>query len=584
MDSWKRRTRRALLVSLLLSPSSVLSFWPFTAKRFTQSGLIDAGALGIADEGRIVAFGDFNADQLKGATITHPATILNVVPGDMTYDGKLDLLVMSEGDNQQISMTVYLGPFQADSQPQRLDVPDSTLAQPIPLDANGDMKIDLLGEVNSGGRSTIKLWQNSWSGPGSNLFTVADPVLRGATCPLANPHSNAVVDLNGDCLADLFLVCEEPASGERSYQIWVNSKDSGFSLVGSGPLPDGIGAISFADMNRDGTIDIVFPTCDSVSSSGVGSKCKINIAFNQQLPLCITTSQKNCRSPESLCVADNAFTFNLDPSPSNAAFVSIPLGDILDTDALLMQDDTFKPYLPVALRIGDLNLDGFPDIIAIAVEKDGSRVPKVLLSNGGRKFQLVKDDVEALEAIKDARGVTVVDLDEDGSLDILVQRSGKDAITFIQNNFFYDAFWLRAIGRALLISALLRLTFMAKPFGVSYSGATYKYTVLDTTGARSAAQVGQLPQTAYHSLNTPYAFFGLGRTNNYIENLFVGSTKHAGDHYINIEGNWIPWVGVSVVAAMLVLAVMTFVLHLNEKREDELERRRASHHINFDAL
>jgi len=27
-----------------------------------------------------------------------------------------------------------------------------------------------------------------------------------------------------------------------------------------------------------------------------------------------------------------------------------------------------------------------------------------------------------------------------------------------------------------------------QPFGVSYSGASYKYTVLDTTGARSAAQ------------------------------------------------------------------------------------------------
>lgn len=129
---------------------------------------------------------------------------------------------------------------------------------------------------------------------------------------------------------------------------------------------------------------------------------------------------------------------------------------------------------------------------------------------------------------------------------------------------------------------------------MSYSGATYKYTVLDTSGVRSAAQVGQLPQTAYQALLTPYAFFGLGRTNNYIENLFVGSTRHAEQHYINMEGvipnskvviippqsgsgemwrkelylrpgNWIPWVGVSVVAAMIVLAVMTFVLHLNEK-------------------
>ena len=107
--------------------------------------------------------------------------------------------------------------------------------------------------------------------------------------------------------------------------------------------------------------------------------------------------------------------------------------------------------------------------------------------------------------------------------------------------------------------------------------------------------VGQLPQTSYHSLLTPYAFFGLGRTNNYIENLFVGSTKHTAQHFINMEGvipnskvvilppassdegaawkrelylrpgSWIPWVTVTVVVATILLAVIVFVLHLNEK-------------------
>lgn len=131
-----------------------------------------------------------------------------------------------------------------------------------------------------------------------------------------------------------------------------------------------------------------------------------------------------------------------------------------------------------------------------------------------------------------------------------------------------------------------------KPFGVSYSGATYKYTVLDTAGHRSAAQVGQLPQTSYQSIQTPYSFFGLGRTNNYIENLFVGTTVHAEQHYINMEGvipnskvvilpsadegewkrelflrpgEWIPWVTVTVVATMFMLAGIVLVLHLSEK-------------------
>jgi len=152
------------------------------------------------------------------------------------------------------------------------------------------------------------------------------------------------------------------------------------------------------------------------------------------------------------------------------------------------------------------------------------------------------------------------------------------------------------------------------PFGVSYSGATYKYTVLDTTGQRAAAAVAQLPQTAYQSLLTPYSFIGLGRTNNYIENFFVGSTKHHEEHFINMEGvipnskvviippsddsqrtdwrkelylrpgEWIPLVTLTVVVATVLLAIIVLVLHLNEKREDERERRKVSHHINFDAL
>lgn len=210
----------------------------------------------------------------------------------------------------------------------------------------------------------------------------------------------------------------------------------------------------------------------------------------------------------------------------------------------------------------------------------------------------------------------MLDIDEDGTLDVLIQRTGAQGegnVLFVQNNFYYDAFFLKAIVLNGACESGLCKTPNGSyhPFGVSYSGATYKYTVLDTSGQRSAAEVAQLPQTSYQALLTPYVYFGLGRTNNYIENLFVGSTKHSAEHFINMEGvipnskvviippvegdawrkelylrpgEWIPWVTLTVIAATAVLAVIVFVLHLNEKREDELERRRASHHINFDAL
>lgn len=107
--------------------------------------------------------------------------------------------------------------------------------------------------------------------------------------------------------------------------------------------------------------------------------------------------------------------------------------------------------------------------------------------------------------------------------------------------------------------------------------------------------MAQLPQTAYQSLLTPYSFIGLGRTNNYIENFFVGSTKHHEVHFINMEGvvpnskvviippsddsqradwrkelylrpgEWIPLVTLTVVVATVLLALIVLVLHLNEK-------------------
>ena len=47
--------------------------------------------------------------------------------------------------------------------------------------------------------------------------------------------------------------------------------------------------------------------------------------------------------------------------------------------------------------------------------------------------------------------------------------------------------------------------------------------------------MAQLPQTAYHALGTPYAYIGLGRTNNYIERLFVGVSLNPPNHVSTLE-------------------------------------------------
>ncbi|EGO21825.1 hypothetical protein SERLADRAFT_363011 [Serpula lacrymans var. lacrymans S7.9] len=673
----RQRSTFSIFLCILCLALPARSMWPFSPKRFTKNSLMKAGSMGIASGDRIVAFGDFNGDQFldvlsldqdqhtlsvylwnhedfsfhKSSSIRHPTPVSNVVPGDFTHDGKLDLLVMSGSQTpNRMNIVLYKGVHndQFDSSP--VSVPPSTLSQPIPVDVDGDMKIDLLGipYTQSNTNSPLMVWKNSWnaSQTPNSLFDLTTPQFNGTQCTLSNPHSNAVIDFNGDCLADVFLVCDD-GSGHKSFQIWINNKDAGFSLAQQGSLPSGVHSISFADVDRDGTIDMVFPTCSSYSpSTGIGMGCTINIAYNKQLPVCAsaTTSSVNskgqrlCRSPEQLCIADPNFKFDLSTSGDNDAFVQVPVSALLSSTAnsapsssLLLYDTTNTPSIPIPIKLGDANLDGFPDFLLIAASGD-SHTPKLLFSepcakglagcdqngHGRRGWKLVSKGAETLETIKDARGAAFLDMDEDGTLDVLIQRTGEQGqgtVSFIQNNFYYDAFFLKAI----VLNGACDNSWCTSsngtnylPFGVSYSGASYKYTVLDTSGRRTAAQVGQLPQTSYHSLLTPYSFFGLGRTNNYIENLFVGSTKHTDQHFINMEGvipnsrvvirppstgsdgwkrelflrpgEWIPWVTLTVIVTMVILAVIVFVLHLNEKREDELERRRASHHINFDAL
>lgn len=95
-----------------------------------------------------------------------------------------------------------------------------------------------------------------------SLHSVQAP-FNGQVCEVSNPHSNAVIDLDGDCLsgtcsklapwpmsslsiiADVFLMC---GTGRKYYQIWTNNKSNGYNLARSAAFPPNVGAVTFADM------------------------------------------------------------------------------------------------------------------------------------------------------------------------------------------------------------------------------------------------------------------------------------------------------------------------------------------------
>ncbi|KAI8324388.1 hypothetical protein GQ54DRAFT_238898, partial [Martensiomyces pterosporus] len=587
------------------------------------------------------AFGDFNKDQhtdlflitpdqhtvqlwtwqnrdkayahLESADITVDSDLLisNVIPGDFDMDGNLDLIVQGQKKKDtggELFMQLYLGDS-TKGFAKAGSLPPSTGALPFAFDYNGDARVDLLGVSwdQRDNASAPATWTSSTKRrrDAEALFSLRpfdSPSFANSTamCKPASPHSSAFVDLDGDCLADLFIVCE----GSEEYQIWTNSP-AGFVYSQTGKLPSNAGPVSFADINADGSLDMVIP---------ILGKPQIYVMYNKQRPLCVgVRKQGSCRKFDRICEADPAFSFSL----ADAQILDI--SNYWPGEVLLDSIDDFQGQAPPAIRLADFNLDGFPDMAFIT--KQGKKDTHVRLlksvkctnctSASGAKvdwrwFTAVSNGVAVLEKLGRPQDVAFFDIDNGGTVDMLVyylDAKGEKRIAAIYNNFFTDAFFVKAL--------VCPSDKHVRSYVGYLPGPSFKYLLVSDSGKKHVAQSLQVPQTAYRALYTPYTIIGIGRTNNYIEDFSVGSTSQMGRHERSFEGlipnsqvvvfpsnttgDWrlelymnrsqsTPYILATLLSSMGLLAITVFALGSLERRADQREKQRALHSINFDAL
>lgn len=112
------------------------------------------------------------------------------------------------------------------------------------------------------------------------------------------------------------------------------------------------------------------------------------------------------------------------------------------------------------------------------------------------------------------------DIDENGRQDIVyISKQGNKPITIkaIYNNLIQDHFYLKS---------MFFVSHENKTGASPAIGVSYRCIATDLDDSRSVLVHTQLNSNGYAALSAPQSFFGIGRSNNYVEDVTVAYFNH----------------------------------------------------------
>lgn len=175
------------------------------------------------------------------------------------------------------------------------------------------------------------------------------------------------------------------------------------------------------------------------------------------------------------------------------------------------------------IKFADINLDGLPDMLGLFTVGKFKRAT-VLFNEGGRSFSEVTGlNIEEVATIDNPMQVCAFDLGEDGKVDVLIvnqvaTEGGGNAYlrTSVVNNIIDDSLFIK----------ILPLLATSADFDTgrtsSATGVTVQWRITNIDGDKTIDTLNQKAQWNFGTLQLPFVTGGLGRTNNYIEDLAVG--------------------------------------------------------------
>jgi integrin alpha FG-GAP repeat containing protein 1 len=565
----------------------LLEIFPLVA-----GGNITNSVFGLVTDVMPAAFGDFNSDELTDlfvirgklkntleimlsreqepllqpgqglSCVYSDMHITSVVPGNFDGDAHLDVLVTA------LNKTDLRGPtyiFISWGGLNHINCSNVTAvykmkSQPLVLDFNDDMVVDLFGENVEGNRIFVVFSANRTIPP------QVVPMLptEHSKESLRAPHSHAFLDLNGDFASDLFL------STKVGFELWLADKGGELAFDRSIKLPAGlstehIGQSLFLDLELTGEMYHLLPVCFD--------------GFKDCAP---------CRNSTMFAYVNGGW-HNLNPDFKDGT------GQVWG-----FYRCSSRPYTDtVTLRGGDFNMDGYPDILATLSMKN-SHSKAFLLENVegssgslSRTYAIRRDPLALMN--NETTMAAFYDLYQDGILDVILY--GPNTVQAFRNTLDYDANFLKV----MVLTGTDR--------GGNLPGPSISCRTTTQEGYPRPAVTAQLPQSAHFTLGLPYTIFGLGRTPKFVDTLTVGiagrskpwtqiipnsqmvvipspldqtSKWHA---QLFITPSRLILMSVAALAGTCGLIIAIIVaLYWKERREDRIEKLQEAHRFHFDAM
>ena len=420
--------------------------------------------------------------------------------------------------------------------------------------------------------------------------------------PFESPNTNAFVDIDGDCINDIIISSYNPNhKNGRSLEIWkgvIENEEIKYCLSSLNvyDVPSSLGLFTVVDIDRNALPDLVFPILDS-------SPPQILVSYNIIKMSYIWTND--------FCTDHPPINFSKSNQKIQKIFEDFKIGTSTKNNYIINIHDN-KNYqfysenidFPLILRFIDINQDSYPDFVTIFKDKS-SKTKKLIIylnqeieNDENEKRLFNQNNIYDLNSNIENYDIAVAsffDFEDNRKMDLLLSDINGNTLG-LYNNYVYDTYTLKSV-----------LVSKKDCFYCTEYGSSQRFITTNINGERRmdlSLQSVQISSPGILSLT--FAYLGIGRSNNYIENFHIisGNSYNRDDndktytpvipnsqliiYHDNIKGeNKTTWqvdlvvkptknlyqLIIVIIIVIILLTFIAFRLQMKEREEDNIENK-----------